>query len=1140
VNPRTDHSATDQAVTKEPSNVTLRHPSGFFNSKSSLRARRTKQIEYARTEDTEMRRVGRALSAAVSLVAILGVATSLATTPAAAETPAPGYQVFGRISPTVLHPGHFGSLTLNVYDTGGAESTEPLTITDDLPEGLEVMAEVPEFKLPTGEEVEVPELTVELSSACSHAKVAGRELVTCTLTAPPIDGSYTTLEIPFKVDADAGELNPGPSTPDLIEWSGGGAAEGGRSSVGVHFGPFGTTLPPGFAKVDGWLTTAEGSPDTQAGSHPYGFTFAFSTVSRGLGSSHEIPVGELHTLRVELPPGLIGSATATPTCPRAVFEGVSSESCPADTQVGLEEVALGGNTAQTFPIYNLAPPKGDAAQFAFTFGGGIDTFVDSHVRTGSDDAIYQEVVPLPQRGIVFSSTTIFGDPAELNGGGGAPRPLLTTPTACGGPLSVSAEGLGTWQEPETDYAPEAFRLHNSLEEPVGFSGCERLQFEPSIEGRPTTDVADSPTGFDFDLHVPQDEAPEGLATSELKEATVTLPEGLVVDPSSANGLQACSEAQIGYKAGTSGPYEFTPAASTCPEASKLGTVEVDTPLIGHPLPGSVYLASQQQNPFGSLLALYIVVDDPITGLIIKLPALVSADPTTGRLTATVGESPQQPFTDFHFDFFEGAHASLQTPESCGRYETTTALTPWSGGATAHPGDPFEVSVAAGGNGACPTSESGAPNHPASSAGTLSTTAGAFSPFVFRVAREDGSQRLSRIDTTLPEGLLAKLAGISYCPASAIAQAEHRSAPGEGATEQAHPSCPVSSEVGSVDVGAGAGPTPVYVSGKAYLAGPYKGAPLSLEIITPAIAGPFDLGTVAVRTALQVDPLTARVTAVSDPLPQVVQGIPLDIRSVAVKLDRPDFTLNPTSCDPMRVTGALTALTGQSAALSDPFQVGECSRLGFKPALKISLSGQTHRAGHPGLKAVLTYPSTGSWANIARVQVNLPHSEFVDQANFNKTCTRPVLLEGKCPATSIYGHLEAWSPLLEAPLEGPVYVVGGFGYKLPALVAELNGQIRFLLVGKIDSGKNHGIRATFEAVPDAPVSRVVLQMKGGRKYSLLENSEDLCRKPQRAIADFTAQNGKTLDFRPTIANSCGKGKKGKAARKGHKKGSKSKG
>jgi hypothetical protein len=317
-----------------------------------------------------------------------------------------------------------------------------------------------------------------------------------------------------------------------------------------------------------------------------------------------------------------------------------------------------------------------------------------------------------------------------------------------------------------------------------------------------------------------------------------------------------------------------------------------------------------------------------------------------------------------------------------------------------------------------------------------------------------------------------------------------------------------------------------VTGKAYLAGPYKGAPLSLEIITPAIAGPFDLGVVAVRTALQVDPLTAEITAESDPIPTILQGLPLDLRSISIDMDRQSFTLNPTSCEPKSITGQAISTLGSVAPISQYFQASDCGRLGFKPKLSLSLKGDTRRTGHPALRAVLTYPKTGAYANVRRAQVNLPHSEFIEQANLNKTCTKPVLLEGKCPKSTIYGKAKAWTPLLEKPLQGNVYLVGGFGFKLPALVAELDGQIRVLLAGKVDSGPNGGIRNTFEAVPDAPVEKFELNLKGGPRYSLLVNSENLCKKPQKAIARFTAQSGKVLQSKPTVANQCDKGKKGK--------------
>jgi hypothetical protein len=378
-----------------------------------------------------------------------------------------------------------------------------------------------------------------------------------------------------------------------------------------------------------------------------------------------------------------------------------------------------------------------------------------------------------------------------------------------------------------------------------------------------------------------------------------------------------------------------------------------------------------------------------------------------------------------------------------------------------------------------------------------------------------------LNLSLPPGVAAKFAGRVECSDAQIAQAEARRNPGEGGLERRSPSCPSGSALGTVTVGAGSG-TPFYAQGTVYLGGPYKGAPFSIVAITPAIAGPFDLGVVVVRSALYVNDETAQGTVKTDPIPTVLQGVPLDVRSIAIKVDNGDFTLNPTSCEAKAIGGEAITTTGSVAPLSNRFQVGGCGGLGFAPKLSLHLKGQTNRSGHPALKAVVTYPQGSSYANIARVQVGLPHSEFLDQGNLDKVCTRPQLNSATCPKRSIYGHAKAWTPLLDKPIEGPVYLGVGFGYKLPALVADLNGQVRLLLKGKVDTTKAGGIRSTFEAVPDAPVSRFVLEMKGGKKYGLLENSENICRKPQRASATFVAQNNKIAQFQPLIANSCSKG------------------
>ncbi len=507
--------------------------------------------------------------------------------------------------------------------------------------------------------------------------------------------------------------------------------------------------------------------------------------------------------------------------------------------------------------------------------------------------------------------------------------------------------------------------------------------------------------------------------------------------------------------------------------------------------------------------------DEQSGIVVKLAGEVHADPQSGQLTTTFSEAPQQPFEDFKLHFFGGAAAALRTPPACMGYESTATLTPWSApesGLPAARADGWSISAFPGG-GACPSDPAQAPNAPTFAAGSAAPIAAAYSPFAIHLRREDGSQELGALTVSPPPGLLAKLAGVPYCPGSALAAAAAKS----GREEEASPSCPAASEVGSVTVGAGAGPAPYYVHGTAYLAAPYKGAPLSLAVITPAAAGPYDLGTVVVRVALHVDPETARVTAVSDPIPHILQGIPLDVRTIDVSLDRPQFSLNPTSCAEKSSNGEATSVFGQSAPLSSRFQLGECGGLGFAPKFSLRLRGKTRRSGHPALRAEVRMPTGG--ANIASAQVSLPPSELLDQGNLDKVCTQPQLRSASCPAGSVYGHARAWSPLLDAPLEGPVYLGVGYGHLLPDLVADLNGQIRVLLHGRVDTTKRHGLRNSFEVVPDAPVSRFVLELKGGRKYGLLENKANLCGRTRHAAARFTAHNGRLAILRPKLRVRC---------------------
>jgi hypothetical protein len=1095
------------------------------------------------------------------------LAISLAVVPAAtargAANPAPAWRLSTLAAPTDFKPGESRNDYYQVEATnygGGATSGAPIVLTDRLPAGLTVKS------------IELirksNQVMVDLApKACASASVSGAVEVTCTVdeslteavqpaTLKPSERFVLVIHVGVPKTASGTLVNK-------VEIEGG--APMGASAVGENLASA-KAAPPGLEEFHTALTGADGAPVTQAASHPFAYTTSFASNTELAPEGSAAPLfgagGDLKDLEFNLPPGLVGNPTVTAKCTAqqlATTHSVSIEShtyqiseCPDSAAVGIIELRqLEGRSLgpEVGPLYNMVTPPGMPAEFGFQIFG-LPFYIETQVRTGSDYGITAILRNASQaKRITAASVTLWGDPgAAIHDGlrgecaetGGTcvdehpdPRSFLRLPSSCGNPLLMSM-AFDNWT------TPGDFRTGNSESPPV--TGCELLPFSPTIETIPTNGTTDSPTGLEVDLHIPQregEEAAEGMGEADLRNATVTLPEGLVINPASADGQGVCTEGQIGFEGESEGSLRFTPGAAECPESAKVGSVQIDTPLLDHPLPGAVYLAKQTENPFGSLLAIYIAVHDPQTGVVVKLAGKVDPDPRTGRLSATFTNTPQLPFEDFKLSFFKGDRAPLRTSQTCGSYSTTTSLTPWSApasGPAASPSSPAFSLTAVPGDGPCVTKTTELPNAPAFEAGMTEPFAGAYSPFLLHLSRQDGSQELSGLSVDLPPGLLGRLAGVAECSEAQIAAARSREVPGGGRAEQSSPSCPSTSQLGTVVVGAGAGPDPYYVTGDAYLAGPYKGAPLSMVIITPAVAGPFDLGAVVVRAALEVDPETARIHVVSDPFPQVLDGIPLDLRSIVVRVDRNQFTINPTSCEVMSITGQATSVTGQTATLGNRFQVGGCDQLKFKPKLKLSLKGSTTRTGHPGLKAVLTYPKGGAYANVARAQVNLPHSEFIEQNNLNKTCTKPILLERKCPKTTVYGTAEAWTPLLDKPLQGNVYLVGGFGYKLPALVAELDGQIRVLLKGKVDSGPNGGIRNTFEAVPDAPVEKFELNLKGGPKYSLLVNSENLCKKPQKAIARFTAQNGKVLQTKPLIANECKKKSKvgGKKKSKGAKK------
>jgi hypothetical protein len=934
----------------------------------------------------------------------------------------------------------------------------------------------------------------------------------------------------------------------------------------------------GLKEFDTYFAEADGSPALQAGSHPYELVTSLALNTVPGPPFGENPDEEVKDIEVELPAGFAGDPSAMATCPTEDFvrsqQGNSqtalSTLCPDNTAIG-EVTAEAEKPGSHYhaAVYNLEAGPGEAAKFGFVVFK-VPIFVSATVSPEQPHNIIAKITNVSQVLRFYGSKFIlWGNPSdpshdsvrgncvsffeqdhsyETPSRGTCPvstpeTAFLTMPRSCVGPISTVPR-LDSWQHPGVWVEGPASVSHDNSNppQPVGMTGCGQLGFAPHISASPTASSGESPSGLNFNLDI-KDEGltkPGSLAQSDIKKAVVTLPEGVSLNPSAAEGLVGCTPADIARESVSSLPGEG------CPQASTVGNVEVETPLLeGKLIKGSIYVAQSDdpttsqpgaENPFDSLIAIYMVIKDPELGILVKLPGKVEVQEGTGQLVTTFDEIPQFPFAHFRFHFHSGERAPLMTPRGCGTYTTKALFTPW-----ARPNEPYATSadftITSGPNGgAC---QGGSPRFsPGFEAGTISNSAGSYSPFTLRVIRNDGEAELTRFSTVLPPGMTGKLAGIARCGDNEIAAAAGKT----GRQELASPSCPPGSLIGHVLAGAGVGPALTWVPGTVYLSGPYMGAPFSVVVDTPAVAGPFDLGNVVIREPLQVDPFTAQVSVDGSavPIPRVLKGIPLRLRDLRINVDRPNFTLNPTNCNPKQVN-ASAAGTGPApllgpetlASMAVRFQASNCQALGFKPKLQLELKGSTKHAGHPALRAVVTYPKKGAYSNIARAQVNLPHSEFIEQNNLNKTCTKPVLLEGKCPKTTIYGKAKAWTPLLDKPVQGNVYLVGGFGYKLPALVAELSGEIRVLLKGKVDSGPNEGIRNTFEAVPDAPVEKFVLEMKGGPKYSLLINSENLCKKPQRAIANFTAQNGTVLKTKPLIANDCGKGKKKSKGKKSKK-------
>jgi hypothetical protein len=984
-----------------------------------------------------------------------------------------------------------GEISINPANIGGAATSGEYTVTLG--------------SLPTGIVTSGP--AVGTGWSCPGG--SGESTVTCTSTVSvPRLFPANDIIVPIEVKPSAYSTSSA-----SVTITGGNA---GSASFEMPIVVSTQQAMPGAQAFWAGAFNKDGKVETQAGGHPYSAQSYFLLNTVRSDSGRIVPAGDPKNVIVDLPPGFGGDPLVTPRCPQSQVALVGTNGttflCNSEMSVGVFQPLLAAFGEASLelkaPISNDVPPHGYAAEFTTKIATPLQSLLGS-VRSSEDFGIRILAPNNP------NFEKIFGSFAALEGFplGSKGKPFMFNPNNCAeeaaSPPVVKIKSQ-TWQKPDIDSITA-----NQVLPPV--TGCDQLTFNPGFSFQPTTTQGSSGTGATAHLHIPQDglSDPGKLATPDLKRAVVTLPPGLTLNPSSASGLEGCSEAQIGYMGGyfeLPNPMRFDEAAPSCPDGSKLGTVEISTPLLEAPLQGTIYLAAQEENPFGSLIAIYLIIDDARTGVVLKLPGEVRPDPATGRLTATFDYNPQLPFEDMTLNFRGGGPRSeLATPEVCGSYATTGSWTPWSApesGPPAPTSDGFTVS------GNCASSPGTRPFAPSFEAGTTGTKAGAYSPLTIKVARKDGEQELTRLDFTLPEGLTGKLAGIAYCSEAAIKAAEGRS----GKAEQANSSCPSASRLGSVDTAAGVGSEPFHVGGNVYLAGPYKGAPVSSVVITPAVAGPFDLGNVVVRAPIYVNSETAQLTVKSDPIPTILRGLSLKVRSVAVSIDRSDFIINPTSCEPMSASANIGSSDGAAATPSNRFQIGDCDALKFTPKLRLALKGGTKRNSNPALVATLTQPA--GQANIGRVSVALPHSEFLAQSHIRTVCTRVQFAANACPSGAIYGEAEAITPLLDQPLKGPVYLRSSSN-KLPDLVVALRGPesqpIEVDLDGRVDS-VNGGIRNTFDLVPDAPVSKFVLRMQGGKK-GLVVNSTNICQGSHKATVKMEGQNGRVHNFSSPLKAKC---------------------
>jgi hypothetical protein len=1113
----------------------------------------------------------------VCLVGLVGVAPALAAESA-------WWKLAMSSTPTVLQPGKEAQVIVEASNLGDRETgASPTTISVDLPSWM---------KLKSIYGIVGPKKSFRQAGdlgnmTCEEPLPPPGSLLRCSY--PGSVAPYVTLEVFVTVEVEAG-AHPAQAGEARIE---GGETPGASTRQTFTTGE---STPFGLERAELSPESEGGLPDTQAGSHPFQLTDTVGLNEQVGPDGLEYPVGPeiAKDLNIKLPPGLIGNANLLPQCDEQQFATLQHGGvnlCPADTAVGVSLVTIFEPHAKGYetvpaPIFNLTPSPEEPARFGWITEGS-PVVLDTSVRTGSDYGVTVHVNNITQITTFVKSEAVFwGVPGASQhdnargwscvagkfyvGEGAQEEPceehetaakaFLTMPTSCAGNLQTSTEA-DSWNHPET---PGSFAskittdVSNSAGNPLTLDGCNGLNFVPTISVAPDGEAASTPTGLTVGVHVPQEVSLPGAgdAEADVKNTTVTLPEGVQLSPSAADGLQACSDQQIGFEgfaeldpSGEPGvtTAQFSDEEQTCPDAAKIAKVKIKTPLLPNGLTGAVYLAAPQnfsvlfgapqENPFSSLVAMYLVAKDPVSGTLVKLPGRVTPNPVTGQITTTFENTPQLAFEDLELEFFGTGRAPLASPAYCGNYTTTTSIEPWSEGAAA-PSSTFQITSGPN-NTACAYHGQALPFSPSLTAETTDINAGNFSPLRTTISREDGQQNIQSVQLHFPPGVSGVLAGVPLCPE---AQANAGT-------------CGAASLLGSTIVSVGLGGDPFSVTGgRVYLtekiAGSPVDAPFGLSIVNPANAGPFVLEEgrpVVVRAQVAIDPLTAALTVTTDDsgpykIPSILDGIPLQIKHVSVTIERAGFTFNPTDCDPQKITGSVNSTEGASGAVAVPFQVTNCASLKFAPKFTVSTSGKTSKSKGASLTATLSEPKApfGSQANITRVKVDLPKQLPSRLTTLQKACTAKQfeLNPANCPKESKIGFAKVTTPLLPVPLEGPAIFVSHGGEAFPSLTMVLQGYgVTIDLVGTTFISKKGITSTTFKTVPDVPFNSFTLTLPEG-KFSALAANGKLCKSKLAMPTEFLAQNGAKINESTKVGvTGCPKVKKASKAKKHGKRKSK---